>query len=112
MQQRDRAYLLDILEAARLVLVYVDGKTQEEFLEDLQCQDAVIRRLEIIGEVARRISEHSRVTLADLPWSDMVGMRNFLIHDYGDVDLNVIWDTVQLDMPSLAIALETILSDT
>ena len=112
MQQRDRAYLLDILEAARLVLVYVDGKTQEEFLEDLQCQDAVIRRLEIIGEAARRISEHSRTTLANLPWSDMVGMRNFLIHDYGDVDLNVIWDTVQLDMPSLAIALETILSDT
>ena len=70
------------------------------------------RRLEIIGEAARRISEHSRTTLANLPWSDMVGMRNFLIHDYGDVDLNVIWDTVQLDMPSLAIALETILSDT
>ncbi len=55
--QRDREYLLDILEAAKLALSYIGEKIREDFLEDIQCQDAVIRRLEIIGEAARRISD-------------------------------------------------------
>ena len=55
--QRDREYLFDILEASKIALNYVSNKNKEDFLSDLQCQDAVIRRLEIIGEAARRISE-------------------------------------------------------
>jgi len=54
---RDTEYLVDILEAAKLALAYVSGKSKDEFLKDTQCQDAVIRRLEIIGEAARRISD-------------------------------------------------------
>lgn len=73
--QRDKEYLLDILEAAKLAIAYVDKKSREEFFADLQCQDAVIRRLEIIGEAARRISEETRAAYPDLPWNDMVGMR-------------------------------------
>ncbi len=58
--QRDKAYLLDILEAAKLALSYVGNISKEDFFDDLQCQDAVIRRLEIIGEASGRISEETR----------------------------------------------------
>jgi len=107
--QRDREYLLDILEAAKLALEYVGDKTREEFFGDLQCQDAVIRRLEIIGEAARRISEETQAAHPDLPWSDMVGMRNIMIHEYDDVDLVIVWETVNNDLPPLIDALERIL---
>ena len=107
---RDRAYLLDILEAAKLAVRYVSGKTLEEFLSDIQCQDAVIRRLEIIGEATRRISEATREAMPELPWSDMVGMRNILIHRYDTVDMNVVWDAVHTDLPPIIAVLEKKLS--
>ena len=102
---RDSAALLDILQAAKLALEYVSGKTQAEFLADIQCQDAVIRRLEIIGEAARRISDQGRAAYPDLPWSAMVGMRNVMIHEYDAVDLTIVWDAVHLDLPKLIDAL-------
>jgi uncharacterized protein with HEPN domain len=98
---RDVAYLLDILEAAKLAATYVSAKTQEEFVRDTQCQDAVIRRLEIIGEAARRISDETQARLPDLPWSAMINMRNLMIHEYDHVDLVVVWDTVQNHLPTL-----------
>ncbi len=107
--QRDKEYLLDILEAAKLAFAYVDKKSREEFFNDTQCQDAVIRRLEIIGEASRRISEETRASFPDLPWSDMVGMRNVIIHEYDDVDLVIVWETVNNDLPPLIDALEKIL---
>jgi uncharacterized protein with HEPN domain len=107
--QRDREYLLDILEAAKLAIGYIGEKTREEFFSDSQCQDAVIRRLEIIGEAARRISEETRTAYPDLPWSDMISMRNVMIHEYDDVDLVIVWETVKNDMPQLVNSLEKIL---
>jgi uncharacterized protein with HEPN domain len=104
--QRDIAYLLDIMEAAKLVLDYIKGKTRVEFFDDLQCQDAVIRRLEIIGEAANRISEETRIALPHLPWNDMIGMRNVMIHDYDDVDMAIVWETVEKDLPALISAVE------
>ena len=98
---RDVAYLLDILEAAKLAATYVSAKTKEEFFCDTQCQDAVIRRLEIIGEAARRISHETRATLSGLPWSAMINMRNLMIHEYDHVDLGVVWDTVQNHLSTL-----------
>ncbi len=108
--QRDEAYLLDVLQAAQLAITYVEGKTLEAFLEDLQLQDSVIRRLEIAGEASRRVSEQTKAVHPELPWHDMIGMRNFLIHEYGNVDLQIVWDTLQLDLPPLITALERILS--
>ena len=65
--QRDVVYLLDILESARIALNYVAGKSWDQFNEDQQCQDAVIRRLEIIGEAARRVSRETREKYPDIP---------------------------------------------
>jgi uncharacterized protein with HEPN domain len=103
---RDPQYLLDIIEAAKLAVRYVAEKTQEEFLHDTLCQDAVIRRLEIIGEAARRLSPAARTSLPELTWNAMIGMRNLLIHEYDDVDLSIVWDTVRIDLPALINALE------
>lgn len=103
---RDKVYLLDILEAAKLAAGYVSRKSLEQFLEDTQCQDAVIRRLEVIGEAARRISSETKAALPHLPWDAMTGMRNIMIHEYDDVDLGIVWETVQKDLPRLVVELQ------
>ncbi len=80
---------------------YLEGKAKEEFFKDIQCQDAIIRRLEIIGEAAGRVSMATTTKFQNLPWKKMVGMHNIMIHEYEDVDLDIVWDTVQNDLPPL-----------
>lgn len=99
--KRDEVYLLDILEAAKLAVSYAQKVSEDEFMRDTQCQDSVIRRIEIIGEAARRVSDQTRAAHKDIPWSEMTGMRNLMIHDYDGVDLKIVWDTVQRDLPRL-----------
>jgi uncharacterized protein with HEPN domain len=106
--QRDNAYLLDILDAARIVVHYVSDKTREEFLEDMQCQDAVIRRFILIGEAARRISLEIQSRYPHLPWKEMIDMRNLVVHKYEDIDLHIVWDTAHQDLPELIRSLEEI----
>ncbi|GFE67485.1 DUF86 domain-containing protein [Chroococcus sp. FPU101] len=99
--QRDVQLLLDMLESAKLAIRYVSQKSKTDFLSDIQLQDAVIRRLAIIGEAARRISEITRQTYPKIPWSNINGMRNRLIHEYDDLDLDIVWDTVLTSLPLL-----------
>lgn len=106
--ERDLVYLLDILDAAKLAMTYVRGITKDSFLCDTQCQDSVIRRIEIIGEAARRISQKTKDAHPTIPWYEMVGMRNLMIHEYDDVDLEIVWDTVQRDLPLLVKLIEPI----
>ena len=107
--QRDREFFLDIFEAAKLATSYVGEKSKEDFLKDPQCQDAVIRRLEIIGEASRRISEKTQADFPDLPWSAMIGMRNVMIHEYDNVDVGIVWKTVKSNLPKLITSFKTIL---
>lgn len=107
--QRDRSHLLDILEACRLALSYIEHRTESDFLSDTQCQDSVIRRLEIIGEAARRISEPTRAAHPELPWEEMIGLRNVLIHEYDAVDLPLLWQTVHNDLPRLVVMVQAVL---
>lgn len=109
--QRDREYLLDIMEAAKLVAFYVSGIDEDDFLRDTQLQDSVIRRLEIIGEAARRISVDTQTEISSIPWREMIGMRNRMIHNYDDIDLYIVWQTVQDDLPRLIEGLEPLLPD-
>ena len=65
-------------------------------------QDAIVRRLEIVGEAATRLSDEARQTLSHLPWRQIVGMRNIMIHQYDRVDLKLVWDTATQVLPQLA----------
>jgi uncharacterized protein with HEPN domain len=107
--QRDNAYLLDILEAAKLVLEYIGDKDREYFLKDTQCQDAVIRRFAVIGEASRRISDEMKAAYPDVAWHEMIGMRNAIIHEYDDIDMFIVWDTAKKDIPALISTIEKLL---
>ena len=107
---RDKAYLADILESARVIQQHLSGMTREHFLADVRTQDAVIRRFEIIGEAARHLSPVTLKALPEIPWNLVVGMRNLLIHDYDDVDPRRVWTDSQNDLPQLIARLEAYLA--
>jgi uncharacterized protein with HEPN domain len=107
--QNDHAYLVDILESAKIAISYLEKTPFEDFVSSIQIQDAVIRRLEMIGEASSRISMELQKTHSDLPWEKMKSMRNFLIHEYDDIDFKIVWDTVKNNLPPLIVELQKIL---
>jgi uncharacterized protein with HEPN domain len=107
---RDDAYLFDILESARAALEYTHGKKWEEFSKDAMLQDAVVRRLEIIGEASNRVSSAIQKKHAHLPWQAMKGTRNKIIHEYDSIELDIIWEIIEQDLPSLVSELKKIVS--
>jgi len=104
-------YLLDILEAAAKVRQFVKDVEFETFCANDEKVFAVIRALEIIGEAAKNIPKSIRGRYTEIPWEDIVGMRNKVIHDYFGVDLEVIWKTLHEDLPPLQAAVAKILKD-
>ncbi|MGC9348297.1 MAG: DUF86 domain-containing protein [Anaerolineae bacterium] len=104
--RRDEAYLLDILIAARKAREFVAGMSWDEFAVSELHQAAVIRPLEIIGEAAARISPKTREAHPEIPWSSMIGMRNRLIHEYFRTNLEIVWQTLEQDIPQLIVLLE------
>lgn len=99
--QRDLVYLLDMLQSAERIQAFTAGMSQDAFEADLKTQDAVIRRLEVIGEAVRRPSVNFRAQYPHIPWSQIAGMRNKLIHEYDRVDLVAVWDVIEHDIPQL-----------
>ena len=103
---RDPASLLDMLGAARRALARLATADRSAFLADELMQDAVIRQLLVLGEAATRVSPEFRSRHREIPWRMIVGMRNWLIHAYDDVDLEIVWGTVRNDLPRLIATLE------
>ncbi len=97
----DSIYIDHILNSINRILDYISGKDREAFEADLVTQDAVVRQLEVIGEATKRVSKELRSRHPEIPWSDMAGMRDVLIHDYIDVDLGVVWKTASENIPDL-----------
>lgn len=104
-------YLLDILEAAEHARSFVEGLSFDDFKRDIEKQFAVTRALEIIGEAARYVPESVQSQYPTIPWKDMVGMRNVVIHRYFGVDTAVIWRTVQEELPPLITTVHKILNE-
>lgn len=103
---RDDAYLLDILLMARDARDFTRNPTRESFAADRQCQYAVIRCFEVIGEVSKRLAPETRQQYSSIEWNAMARMRDMLIHSYGKVDLDDVWETVNRDIPRLITVLE------
>jgi len=98
---RDKLYLQHIVEAIKKIRQYTEGITVEDFKKDALIQDGVVRQLEIIGEAARVMSEATKKKYPDIPWYNISGMRNRLIHEYFQVDIDAVWKTVTEDLQVL-----------
>jgi len=98
-------------DAAREALSFTAGKTRSALDSDRMLVLAIIKELEIIGEAASKVSSETRERFAEIPWQDVVGMRNRLIHGYFDVDIDRVWDTVNIDLPELLSMLYLVLVD-
>ena len=102
-------YLKNILESIAKIERYVSGFNETSFRIDDKTQDAVIRQLEIIGEAARLLPDKIKIAHPQVPWREVSGMRNHLIHRYFKVDIDEVWRTAQNDLSALGAEIENIL---
>lgn len=107
--ERWRLRVQDILNSVQRIATYVDGMSADAFYEDQRTIDAVVRNLEIIGEAARHVPEEVRGRSPGVPWAQMRGMRNVVIHEYDAVDVELVWQTVTTDLPPLSVPLRRLL---
>lgn len=106
----DRVYLLHIRDAIRHIFAYtVDGKGH--FLADHKTQDAVIRNFEIIGEAVKNVSGTLKTAHADIPWKRIAGMRDKMIHEYFGVQVRLVWEVVERDLPDFKHRIEAMLKE-
>jgi uncharacterized protein with HEPN domain len=95
-----------MIEAAERSCDYCRTLDYNAFLQDKRTQDAVIRNVEILGEAAKNISKHFCSQHPEIPWKNIAGMRDKLIHDYFGVNLDVVWDVVRTDLPPMILQLK------
>ena len=109
--RRDCVFIAQMVEAAEAALEFSDGYTAESFAGDRLVGYAVVRAIQLIGQAARGVSAELQAAHAEIPWREMIGMRNVVVHDYADVDLSLVWKTVREDLPGLVERLNAILEE-
>jgi uncharacterized protein with HEPN domain len=97
----DNILLFDILECCERISSYIQGVSKSDFEQNYQLQDALIRKLEVIGEATKGLTTEITTGSPKIPWSKMAGMRDRMVHQYFRVDLDVVWQTVTADIPML-----------
>ena len=107
-----RCYLRDMIEAADKVLSYTEGLDRAAFVERGLVYDATIRNLELIGEAANRLPDEVRQRRSEIPWRDIIGLRNRLAHGYFGVDDDLLWGVVENEIPVLITALRALWDET
>lgn len=106
---RDAGYLWDMLDSARTVQRVASGTSKVRLLRDREMQLLLERAVEIIGEAAGRVSPAFRNAHREIPWVQIIGLRNVIVHEYGDIDYEVIWQVATSDVPALIAVLEPLL---
>ena len=109
LDDRDAAYLWDMLQAGKEAQMMLEDKALAEFIEDRILQRAIERVLELIGESARRVSIAGREAIPAIHWREIIGQRNILAHEYGQIDHEVLYRTVIDDIPELIGQLDAVL---
>lgn len=101
MVKDDLAYIEHILDCIRKIKEFTSGLSLKDFSVNELVQDAVMRNIEIIGEASNKISSDTKQIYYEIPWKEIAGMRDKLIHDYLGVDVEVVWRTITEDIPTL-----------
>jgi len=109
MKKDDTVYLQHMLDAIHRIETYTGGVPKEKYLDDGLLQDGVVRQLEIIGEASNGLSEKFKEKHSEIPWGQILGLRNRIVHAYFEINLEITWDIVQGDVPELKQQLERIL---
>jgi len=104
----DKAYIKHMLLCIGKIVKFTKGLHYDEFADNELVQDAVIRNIEVIGKASKHVSDHLKQTYFEIPWKEISGMRNKLIHDYMGVDIEVVWKTIKTDLPMLKKMLRNI----
>jgi uncharacterized protein with HEPN domain len=104
-----KLFVMDILESINKIEKYIEGLNYEQFVKDEKTKDAVVRNLEIIGEAANQIPKEIQQKFSNVPWAQIIAMRNRMIHGYFAIDYRIVWDIVKIDIPLLKKELELIL---
>jgi len=109
MPPEDEILLRDMLDHARRAAEAVAGRRRDDLETDAVLAAALERFIEVIGEAARKVSSPTQESARDIPWRQMIGMRNRLVHGYAAVDHDIVWDVASVDIPDLILSLEQLL---
>jgi len=109
--ERDAVFIAQMIEAAQAALDFTEGLGKETVLDTRVVSFAMVRAVQLVGQAARNVSDDVRAVNPDIPWHQIIGMRNVVVHDYADVDLALVWKTVRQDLPPLIARLRAVLDE-
>ena len=109
MSRRDQDYLNDIQEAIKRISEYTARLSFQQFIQDRKTQDAVIRNIEVIGEATKNLSHHVRKSNSNIPWKEMAGIRDKMIHHYFGINDEIVWEIAKKELPYLLPKIKEIL---
>jgi len=105
----DRLRLTHMRDHAREAVEFARGRTRADLETDRLLNLALVRLIEIVGEAANQVSDRKRAEITTLPWPEIIGTRNRIVHGYDDIDFDILWDTIHIDLPPLIAELDRIL---